>query len=130
MKSYFIFFVPAGQMSPASLLDLAYMAFHQAQLDLGAARLAYDHRLEENPQIRERLFAAGTALNLAEDMQLNPNISPQVSLEAYENAYYEYDQANEEYDIFMTDVNLDIRNAAANVRLAQATIDDLEGNTP
>lgn len=116
-------------MSPASYLDLAYAALHQAQLNLGFARLAYDQRLEENPQIRERLFAASTALNLAEDMQLNSNIAPQVSLEAYTTAYHEYDEANEEYDMFMTDANRDIRNAAANVRLAQATIDDLEGNT-
>jgi len=130
MKSYFIFFVPAGQMSPASPLDLAYMVLQQARLDLGAARLAYDQRLEENPQIGEQLFAAGTALNAAEDMQLNPDIAPEVSLEAYRNAYNEYYEANDEYDIFMADVNRDIRTAAANVRLAQATIDDLQGNTP
>jgi hypothetical protein len=115
-------------MSPASPLDLAYMALQQAQLDLGAARLAYDHRIEEHPQIRERLFAAGNALNDAEDMQRNPAIAPEVSLEAYETAYHEYHEATEAYDTLMTDANLDIRNAATNVRLAQETIDDFQGN--
>ncbi len=115
-------------MSPASPLDLAYMALHQAQLDLGAARLAYDHRIEENPQIRERLFTAGTALDAAEDMQRNPAIAPEVSLEAYATAYNEYHEANEAYDALMADANLDIRNAATNVRLAQETIQNIQGN--
>ena len=128
MKTYFIFFVPTGPMSPASPLELAYMALQQAQQILGAARLAYDHRIQENPQIRERLFAAGTALNAAEDMQRNPAISPEVSLEAYATAYHEYHEANEAYDALMTDANLDIRNAATNVRLAQENIQDLQGN--
>ncbi len=113
-------------MSPASPLELAYMVLQQAQQVLTDARRRYDEILEENPQIRERLFAAGTALNTAEDMQRNPNIAPEVSLEAYATAYNEYHEANEEYDILMTDANLDIRNAASNVRIARETIHNLQ----
>ncbi len=113
-------------MSPASPLELAYHTLTNAQQVLADARRAYDQRLEENPQIRHRLFDAGTALNLAEAMQLDPNISPEVSLEAYQNAYHEYDEANEAYDIFMTDANITIRNAATNLRIARQTIQDLQ----
>jgi len=109
-------------MSPASPLDLAYLALHQDQQVLAEARQRYDQRIEENPQIRERYDAACTALNLAEEMQLDPNIAPEVSLDAYQTAYHEYHEANEAYDTFMTDANLDIRNAATNVRLAHQTI--------
>ena len=124
MKFYFIFY--SQTMSPASPLDLAYQALHQAQQVLADARQRYDQRLEENPQIRNRLFHAGTALNRAEEMQLDPNIAPEVSHEAYATAYHEYHEANEAYDTFMIDVNLDIRNASTNVRLAHQTIQNLQ----
>jgi hypothetical protein len=128
MKFYFIFLQIDQTMSPASPLDLAYQALHQAQQVLADARQRYDQRLEENPQIRNRLFHAGTALNHAEEMQLDPNIAPEVSLEAYQTAYHEYNEANEAYDTFMIDVNLDIRNASTNVRLAHQTIQNLQTN--
>jgi hypothetical protein len=113
-------------MSPASPLDLAYSTLHQFQQVLAEARHVYDQRLQENPQIGERLFAAGTALNIAEDMQHDPNIAPEVSMEAYTTAYHEYYEANEDYDIFMSDAGLAIRNAALNVRRAHQTIRDLQ----